>query len=208
MPWEFAPFNGRFDDANGQFRVLYVGATRLACFLEVTAQFRPDPGVAAELDAIVGDAEDADYPVIVIGVIPSDWRARRLVGQAQIAGRYVDIGAKESLSWLRGRFASRLIHYRVPDIDGGAIRSTVPRSLTQEMSSVIYATTLADGPLPDGIRFESRHGNDLILHAVYERPSEGDGETSRLLTDRVERAIDPAGSELLEAARIHGLVLE
>ena len=47
------------------------------------------------------------------------------------------------------------------------VRSTVPRALTQEMSNVLYATTLAGGLHPDGIRFESRHGNDLVLHAIY-----------------------------------------
>jgi len=208
VPWEFAPFNGRFDDSRGQFRVLYSGATRLACFLEVTAQFRPDPAVAAELDSIVGDEEDTNYPATVIGVVPADWRARRTVGDAQIAGVYVEIGAKESLAWLRWRLASRLIHYGVPDVDGATIRSTVPRALTQEMSSIFYATTLAGGLLPDGIRFESRHGNDLVLHAIYERPSAGDEASSRLLTDQSECDIDPADPELLEAARIHGLVLE
>jgi len=40
-------------------------------------------------------------PATVIGVVPADWRARRTVGEAQIAGLYLEIGAKESLAWLR-----------------------------------------------------------------------------------------------------------
>jgi len=208
VPWEYAPFNGRFDDARGQFRVLYAGTTRLACFLEVTAQFRPDPVVAAELNVIVGNAEDAPYPVPAIGIVPADWRARRTLGEAQIAGVYLEIGAKESLGWLRWRLASRLIHYGLPDIDGATIRSTVPRAVTQEMSSVVYATTITGGLLPAGIRFESRHGNDVVLHAIYERPSAGDAASSRLLTGRSDQDINPADPELLAAAHIHGLVLE
>lgn len=196
------------DDARGQFRALYVGATRLACYLEVTAQFRPDPGVTSDLDAILGDAEDDIYPATAVGIIPSDWRERRVVGAAEIAGSYVDIGSKESLSWLRSRLASRLIHYGVPDMDGATIRSTVPRALTQEMSSLIYATAVGHGSQPDGIRFESSHGNGLILPAIFERPVAGDAESSRLLTARSEVEIDPSDPELLEAAYMHGLTLE
>ena len=58
VPWQYGPFTGRFDDAQGQFRVLYTGSTRLACYLEVIAQFRPDPLLLAEMEAITGDPQD------------------------------------------------------------------------------------------------------------------------------------------------------
>ena len=207
VPWEYAPFHGRFDDARGQFRVLYAGTDRLACYLEVTAQFRPDLTVLAELDAVLGDPQDDGYPEPPHGLLPVEWLAARTLGSATISGTYVQIAAKESLAWLRPRMASRLVHFNVPDLDGAAIRSTVPRRLTQEISTLLYATQTAGGGHPDGVRFESRHGEGLTLYAIYERPSAGDTHRSRLLAATTNQALAVTDPELAEAARLHGLTI-
>jgi hypothetical protein len=37
VPRQYAPFTGRYDDRNEQFRVNYAGESKLACLLEVLA---------------------------------------------------------------------------------------------------------------------------------------------------------------------------
>lgn len=86
VPWQDGPFEGRWDDANGQFRVLYAGRCKLACFLEVTAQFRPDLPLVAEMNAITGDPQDDAYPEPVVGVIPVEWITGRCLGSATVTG--------------------------------------------------------------------------------------------------------------------------
>ena len=105
------------------------------------------------------------------------------------------------------RMASRLVHFNVPDLDGAAIRSTVPRRLTQEISTLLYATQSASEGRPDGVRFESRHGEGLTLYAIYERPSAGDTHRSRLLTATTNQALSESDPELAEAVRVHGLTM-
>jgi hypothetical protein len=96
--------------------------------------------------------------------------------------------------------ASRLVHFNVRDLDGAAIRSTVPRRLTQEISTLLYTTVSAAGSGPDGVRFESRHGEGLTLYAIYERPSAGDTHRSRLCTATTDHLLE-AGDPDLVAAR-------
>lgn len=207
-PWEFAPFEGRWDDSEDLFRVIYAGDSLLACLIEVLAPFRPDPAVLAELDEIAGDPADDDHVGLAPGVVPRSWVARRSVGTATMSGVFVDVGAKETLAWLRPRMAARLVHYGVPDLDGAAIRSTVPRRLTREIAHVLYDARLGDDRMADGVRFESRHGNDLVVWAVFERPAAGDDDHSRLLADRTAGPLEPDDPHLQAALELHGLRLE
>ena len=80
-PWQYpdwsranpdGTFGNRFDDPNGNYRVLYASSTRLGCFLETLARFRPDMALYAELQAIEG--EDDFVPV---GIVPRAWLSKR-----------------------------------------------------------------------------------------------------------------------------------
>ena len=75
-PWQYATdgrFTGRWDDPDGVWRTLYVGDTRLACYLEVLAPFRADPHLAAQLDDIEEDLDDTTaYPTTAMGALPPD----------------------------------------------------------------------------------------------------------------------------------------
>ncbi len=50
--WAYAgddgTFGNRYDDPQGQYRVLYASSERLGVFLETLASFRPDPAILAE----------------------------------------------------------------------------------------------------------------------------------------------------------------
>ena len=63
-PWQYPDwsranpdrtFGNRFDDPNGEYRVLYASSVRLGCFLETLARYRPDMALYAELQEIAGE---------------------------------------------------------------------------------------------------------------------------------------------------------
>ena len=76
--WEWATdgrFNGRWDDAAGNFRTIYAGSTLFACLVEVLAPLRSDPELAAALEDIdVDDVDQAQHPTQPAGTVPYSCR--------------------------------------------------------------------------------------------------------------------------------------
>jgi hypothetical protein len=100
--------------------------------------------------------------------------------------------------------AARLVHYRIPELDGAAIRLTAPRRFTQEVSSHIYALADEAGqPLFAGIAYRSRFGDNYQNWAVFERPQDQD-----IFEDRQVTEIDAGAPELGAAMNLLGLRLE
>jgi hypothetical protein len=199
--WAFAgpdgTFGNRFDDPQATYRVLYSAGERVGAYVETLARFRPDPVVFAALEAI----DDAgNEPMPPHGVVPAAWLASRAIGTGTLTGSFVDLGVAQTLAILRVRLAARLVHYDIADLDGVAIRLTVPRRFTQEISRIVYETSTAAGTRTwDGISYLSRLGDDLRNWATFEPHEPGQ--------QRVEPADrhDPA---LEEALAILGLELE
>ena len=168
--WSFAApdgtFGNRFDDPLGTYRVLYAATERSGAYVETLARFRPDPAVFDELTRI--DAPD-DEPKPPRGVIPAEWFATRAMGVGQLRGRFVELGAAATLGELRPMLAPRLVHYGIVDLDASAIRMSVPRHFTQEISRVLFERTGAAGDrVWDGIAYASRLGDDLHNWATFE----------------------------------------
>lgn len=176
-PWAWPPweaqhsdntFGNRWDDPEGVYRVLYACTQLEGAYVEVLARFRPDPAVVAEL-AEIDDAGE-DYQ---IGVVPASWLETRVIGEATLTGLYADVGDIRSLNYLRSVMAARLIHYNIPDLDAAAIRLSVPRGFTQEISNHIYKLSAPDGtPRFAGIEYESRLGDNYQNCAIFERPGQ------------------------------------
>lgn len=89
------------------------------------------------------------------------------------------------------------------DLDAAAIRDSRPRALTQAISAWLYTLRTPDGKPLNGIQFQSRHGDGLLLWAIYERdraaanpPEVGRDASAPIATD------DP---QLVEAMRVHHL---
>ncbi|EWT06340.1 hypothetical protein N864_22195 [Intrasporangium chromatireducens Q5-1] len=206
-PWEYADggrFNGRWDDPDGIWRTLYVGASRLVCFLEVLAPFRPDPALAAEMDAIDEDQEDtATHPMIASARLPRSWCGPRRLGSGRLAGWFVAPGHTESLPTLRARFLRLARHLGLPDVDAAAIRAAEPRAFTQAVAAWLHDLDWPDGQPVAGIQFESRHGDDLTLWANFERSP--DEPVSSKLHDLTDAPLDADDPDLVEAMRIHRL---
>ncbi len=207
-PWQYAGddgrFHGRWDDPDGRFRTVYAGADLVGCLLEVLARFRPDPLLTEDLAAIDEDADDeAHYPTQAPGVVPLSWLTPRVATSARLTGTYCAVTNKESLPTLRSKFLSVALSHGLADLDAGALRLSAPRSLTQRIAAWLYELHHESNELFAGVRFESRHGDDLTLFAVFERAE--DGETSTWLRDTAVielRRDDPA---VLEAFRLHHL---
>jgi hypothetical protein len=197
-------FNGRWDDPNGVWRSLYVGDSPLTCYLEVLARFRFDPSLQSELAQIEEDDVDAhDHATVSGGVLPRSWLQPRLVGRALLTGWYAVPGDKESLPTLRARFLPLATRMHLSDVDDAAIRLAEPRAFTQQIAAWLFHQSGPDDRPLAGVRFESRHGDDLRLWAVFERPE--DGDVSEWLGNCIASAIEDDDPELIEAMRIHRL---
>lgn len=204
-PWEYANdgrFDGRWDDPNGMYRTLYVGATLLGCLLEVLADFRPDLGLAGELAAINDDeGHDRDYPTAAAGSVAPSWLTPRRTGTAQLVGEFVDVRAPLTLATLRTRFGALAAEMGLPDLDAAAIKLSEPRSLTQAISTWFYTTI---SPPVAGVCFGSRLADTVAMWAVFEYPGD-DAAGSVALTQQRTRALAHDDPDLVEAFRIHGL---
>lgn len=173
--WEWSTngrFPGRWDDLHGNFRTVYAGSSLKACLLEVLAGFRPDPRLAAELDEIIEDDEDdVLYPSIPPGEVPREWLDARAAARAELSGNYCAVTASATVSALYPHFVAEALSLGLTDFDAAALKDARPRQLTQAIAAWLYDTTTVDGVL-----FSSRHGDDLQLWAIFERP--GDPPTS------------------------------
>jgi hypothetical protein len=173
IDWVFAgadgTFGGRWDDAYGRYRVLYASSQRLGAFVESLAQFRADPHVVAEYENIEGVDEDG---VLEPGVLPRVWCSERVITKGvstEVIGPFVVVGAARTIATLREAFASLVIQYGLDDLDAAAIRLSVPRAFTQELSSYFEAQIDDSGQAYAGIYFLSKHGDDFENWAIFEQ---------------------------------------
>lgn len=182
-------FGNRFDDPNGQYRVLYASSQRLGCFLETLARFRPDLTLVAELRQIEGD--DDFFP---LGQVPRMWCEGRVLGSGGTLGRYADICSAQWVAHLRRQLAVECLRLGLGDLDASALQRAEPRRLTQLVSREIYEHDL------NGIYYRSRHGHELDNWALFEPfDLQITGEPEAV------RADDP---DLLNACVIFGLIIE
>lgn len=147
-----------------------------ACLLEVLAGFRRDARLAAELDEIVEDNEDAVlHPTLASGQVPREWLDARTATSAKLTGNYCAVTDSRSIAVLHPHFIGIALSLGLRDFDAAALKDARPRELTQAVAAWIYETTDLDG-----VTFASRHGDDLRLWAIFERP--GDPYVSPKLT--------------------------
>ena len=84
------------------------------------------------------------------------------------------------------------------DFDAAALKDARPRELTQAIAAWIYENTDFDG-----VTFTSRHGDDLQLWAIFERP--GDGLVSPKLQHRRSEDLHHDSDAIRHAFRMLGL---
>jgi hypothetical protein len=203
-PWEYATdgrFAGRWDDPDGVWRTLYCGTSALACYLEVCAFARPSPQLVAEIDDIIVDDGDEAYPTVPPGQLSRSWCEPRMLGRGTITGRFALPADPQTLATLRSIFRPLAIRHGLDDLDTAALRDGRPRALTQAISRWIYTLTL-DG-IVAGIEFDSRHGDQLRMWALYERV--GDPAVSPNIQIVEHSSIDHTDSQLNQALTLLGV---
>ena len=178
-------FGNRWDDSEGEYRVLYASSTRFGALLETLARFRPDLTVVAGLREIEGD-DDALGP----GTVPREWFERRLMGVAELFGAYAEIGAAASLATIRSQLAEKALQHGLTDVDAAAIRAAAPRGFTQEVSRFVYGNRTEEGAPLAGIRYRSRLDDDTDNWAVFE-PAPGTPAPLHTLDAEPVRSGDP-----------------
>lgn len=178
---------------------MYAGSSLRACLLEVLAGFRRDARITKELDEIVEDAEDSVLqPTITPGQVPREWLDARIATSADLGGSYCAVTDSRSIAALRPRFIGIALHLGLADLDAAALKDARPRELTQAIATWIYETTDLCG-----VTFASRHGDDLQLWAVFERP--GDGFLSPQLRDIRMEELHHEGDAINHAFGMLGL---
>ena len=194
-PWEYPDwsranldrtFGNRFDDPNGGYRVLYAASRHLGCFVETLAWYRKDLALYAALQEIAGDDD-----FVLPGTVPREWAGQRLIGLADADGNFADIGSVEWMAKLRMKLASFLIRMGIRDLDASVLQQTAPRSVTQQISAVVYGEGF------NGIRYLSKYGQDLENWALFE---------PAVLHNQTAEPISPDDPELLAAFRLLDLV--
>ncbi|MBO1740939.1 RES domain-containing protein [Leifsonia sp. TF02-11] len=197
----------RWDDAGGIFRTVYAGDSLYSCFVEVLAYSRPDiePDGSDLLAGIVEDPEDAAvFPTRAAGSIPRDWIGGRMVTTARLTGPYADVRTSDTIAALRPGFLRLALQLGYPDFDAAALKSADPRELTQRVASFLYALTDDQGgTVVDGVRFGSRHGDELSMWAIFERP--GDEPASHHLMQTTAHLVDVDDPDLHRAMILHRL---
>jgi hypothetical protein len=188
-------FGNRWDDPEGSYRVLYGCSQRLGCFIEILARFRPDPHVVAGLEAVRGPN---DGPSLPPGYVPLDWVNKRMIGQVTVDGPFADIGHSESLGYLRVKLASRIVHFGLSDLDGSAIRTSVPRQFTQEISRLVFECSTRSKRTFSGVHYLSRLGDEFLNWAIFEGVP---------LRSMVRSHIDRSDPDLLTALQRLGIQL-
>jgi hypothetical protein len=88
-----------------------------------------------------------------------------------LSGEFCAVTDSETLAALHPRFAGMALLLGLRDFDAAALKDGRARKLTQSVATYLYGATDLNG-----LRFASRHGDDLVLWAVFERP--GDPATS------------------------------
>lgn len=207
--WVFAGadgrFEGRWDDAYGRYRVLYASSQRFGAFVESLAQFRADPHIVSEYANIEGGSDDEAIPP---GVVPRAWCSRRVITRGiptDVSGSLVVVGAAKTIAILRQAFASLVLQYGIDDLDAAAIRLSVPRAFTQQLSSYFEAQIDDNGRAFAGIYFLSKHGDDIENWAIFEQ-ERMKGQTPILSVERENP--DPNDDDLRRALDLLAIRIE
>jgi RES domain len=145
--------------------VLYAASTRLCCFLETLARFRPAPAIVFDQ---LNQIENADDDFTPPGKVPQSWLAKRQIGQATLDShlQFADIYTAQWLFVLRTkleRTAERLGFIKPQEDFDLSTLLAQHRRLTQQAATLIYSQGY------DGIYYHSRYGTNLESWALFER---------------------------------------
>ena len=157
-PWStLAPgmsFGGRWDDPQGEYRMLYTSATPKGALREALQYFRPYPELMLQLSAILCDLEE--LPLAGIGVVPTSWLARRTLSQLHVeSGKCVPVCTTGALDVI--------YHESGLQFTVGELLASSNLEWTQRISRMIWRKRIYAG-----IEAPSKIGVNLRNYAFFE----------------------------------------
>jgi hypothetical protein len=195
---------GRWDDPERIYRVLYTSTTSFGAYLEKLAPFRPDLELLAGL-ANIRDNDRTAPKTLPAGRLPEGWRLRMLLGKGLTDGAkepLVAVGRAQSLATLRHAMASVAEGLGITEIDAGVIRvdySTEFLQLTQAASRFFYGLKSRGVPRFSGIYYLSQYADDVANCAIFER------DRPFPVTHLERRDIEIDDEHFLRACELHGV---
>ena len=97
-------------------------------------------------------------------------------------GTVVDVRRPDTVREIHRHLGVQAAALGVADVDAASLTLPSPRAFTQQV-----ATWVSRQPVnPTGIRFGSRHSDDLTLWAVFEQAHDDDRTSNTLTDQRVE----------------------
>jgi hypothetical protein len=99
------------------------------------------------------------------GQVPREWLNIRSATSAELAGAYCAVIDSRSIAALYPYSIGMALSIGLPDFDAAALKDARPRELIRAIAA---RTTDSDART-----FTSRHGDDLQLWAIFERPDDG-----------------------------------
>jgi hypothetical protein len=207
-PWRYADdeglFGGRWDDQLGQFRTIYTADSLLGCFLELLARFRPSRAVSTALDQIVDDDGSVSrFPEAPEGAVGYSWLDDRKYGSAHQTGRYCFITHSRSIATLTANYPLYRHGLAASDVDVALLKDARDRVLTRSIARWLYDLH-DEGAVVDGVRFQSRHGDEIRVWAVFER-ADDPARSPRIQPSSEPARVHPDLPELQEAFARFGL---
>jgi hypothetical protein len=179
-PWQYADdeglFGGRWDDQEGNFRTIYTADSLLGCFLELLAKFRPSRTLLAELDEIEDDGSIDQHLESRPGAVGYRWLENRQYGPAHLSGSYCFITHSRSVAALTAHYPLARHDLTPSDVDVALLKEARDRRLTRSIARWLY--DLQD-VIIDGVRFTSRHGDEIRMWAIFER-AEDEGHSLKV----------------------------
>lgn len=179
---------GRWDDPEHQYAVLYASGSAFGAYVESLSTFQPDLELAAQLQLVRRNARGLRITEPA-GRVPARWRSQRLLGRGApegLGGAFVAVGAAATLATLRRELADVALELGVAEIDAGVIRldySPEFRAFTQAISRFVYRRDEE----PAGIFYLGQHGDDVENYAIFQRslecPVRELSQTSIVLSD-------------------------
>lgn len=201
--WSLSTLDGTFgspwDDPFALYRVLLLSTSRLDVFIESTAVFRADDELVADLDP------ELDHPMI--GVIPDQWIATRVVGSGYTRGLYINLCDPKALADTLDIVGSYLT-----DVDFSEITPenllTLPVGVTRSISRTLYAATDPHGAnVYDGLVYPSLFRPGIPTLATFETGSVS-ATVTHPIGQRRNVPITRDDPDLNAAMLFHGLTFE
>lgn len=179
---EYADGRNRYDDPRGEYRVLYAASSKLPCFLELLAGYRPSARVLAAERFLDGCDEPPDAPGVGPYPIPADWREKRRIGRLRVAPgqTWLDLTSFAVRQSTRASIAHILAEHGYEDLDVG-VACGPDRDFTKALSRWAHERGYS------GVVYPSRLESAYVCRAIFEGTAfERVGEVEEIEADDPE----------------------